>query len=185
MWFLAIFLVITFFEQSVICQTKEEIQNNPNDFFMFENFDLIRSVYINETKIIKKIKELRQNLLERRNNVRNILKETEISKCDSPNHCASDLKNFSHKMDSLKTVASYFIGRALVFLLYLYLYSFFFSKTGVSVSIIYLIKLQMLEFLDTKEEGVDQRSPHVSRVEMETEPGAGPGVGVGGDWAVM
>ena len=47
---LTIFTLISF----VNSQTQRQIDNNPNDFRMFENFGLTKNVYINETKIIEK-----------------------------------------------------------------------------------------------------------------------------------
>ena len=43
-------------------QTAREIANNPNNFHMFENFGLTKSLYTNETKIVNKLTELRANL---------------------------------------------------------------------------------------------------------------------------
>ena len=43
-------------------QTAREIANNPNNFHMFENFGLTKSLYTNETKIVLKLTELRANL---------------------------------------------------------------------------------------------------------------------------
>ena len=47
-------------------QTKEEIENNPNTFHMFENFDLTKNVYINETKIVKHLLEIKRRLQARK-----------------------------------------------------------------------------------------------------------------------
>ena len=44
-------------------QTKRQIDNNPNDFRMFENFELTRKVYINETKIVEKVQQIKVHLL--------------------------------------------------------------------------------------------------------------------------
>ena len=46
-------------------QTAREIANNPNNFHMFENFDLTKSLYTNETKIVNKLTELRANLVKK------------------------------------------------------------------------------------------------------------------------
>ena len=46
-------------------QTAREIANNPNNFHMFENFDLTKSLYTNETKIVNKLMELRANLVKK------------------------------------------------------------------------------------------------------------------------
>ena len=44
-------------------QTKRQIDNNPNDFRLFENFELTRKVYINETKIVEKVQQIKVHLL--------------------------------------------------------------------------------------------------------------------------
>ena len=46
-------------------QTAREIANNPNNFHMFENFELTKSLYTNETKIVNKLTELRANLVKK------------------------------------------------------------------------------------------------------------------------
>ena len=46
-------------------QTAREIANNPNNFHMFENFELTKSLYTNETKIVHKLTELRANLVKK------------------------------------------------------------------------------------------------------------------------
>ena len=46
-------------------QTAREIANNPNNFHMFENFELTKSLYNNETKIVNKLRELRANLVKK------------------------------------------------------------------------------------------------------------------------
>ena len=69
-------------------QTAREIANNPNNFHMFENFELTRALYINETKILRKLKELRENLVERKKNVQTLLEATKetSSSCDNIDH---------------------------------------------------------------------------------------------------
>ena len=47
-------------------QTAREIANNPNNFHMFENFELTKSLYTNETKIVHKLTELRANLVKKK-----------------------------------------------------------------------------------------------------------------------
>ena len=44
-------------------QTKRQIDNNPNDFRLFENFELTRKVYINETRIVEKVQQIKAHLL--------------------------------------------------------------------------------------------------------------------------
>ena len=66
-------------------QTQDEIANNPNNFHLFENFELTRALYINETKIVRRLQELRENLIERKKNVQKLLDLTkEKSTCDNP-----------------------------------------------------------------------------------------------------
>ena len=66
-------------------QTADEIANNPNNFHLFENFELTRALYINETKIVRRLQELRENLIERKKNVQKLLDLTkEKSICDNP-----------------------------------------------------------------------------------------------------
>ena len=66
-------------------QTADEIANNPNNFHLFENFELTRALYINETKIIRRLQELRENLIERKKSVQKLLDLTrEKSTCEDP-----------------------------------------------------------------------------------------------------
>ena len=59
---LSILFVLVRAPYFVCGQTAREIANNPNNFHMFENFGLTKSLYTNETKIVKKLTELRANL---------------------------------------------------------------------------------------------------------------------------
>lgn len=63
---LQISIKILFFLSFVKCQTQRDVQNNPNDFHMFENFELTKKVYINETKMVKKLQDLKENLVRRK-----------------------------------------------------------------------------------------------------------------------
>ena len=49
---------------------------------MFENFELTKALYVNETKILRKLKELRENLVERKKNVQKLLNLKKLS-CDN------------------------------------------------------------------------------------------------------
>ena len=49
---------------------------------MFENFELTKALYVNETKILRKLKELRENLVERKKNVQKLLNLKKPS-CDN------------------------------------------------------------------------------------------------------
>ena len=49
---------------------------------MFENFELTKALYVNETKILRKLKELRENLVERKKNVQKLL-NLEKTSCDN------------------------------------------------------------------------------------------------------
>ena len=62
---LQINIKILFFLSFVKGQTYNEIQNNPNNFHMFENFELTKKVYINETKMVKTLQDLKENLVRR------------------------------------------------------------------------------------------------------------------------
>ena len=62
---LAILFVLICAPYFVCGQTAREIANNPNNFHMFENFDLTKSLYTNETKIVNKLTELRANLVKK------------------------------------------------------------------------------------------------------------------------
>ena len=66
-------------------QTAREIANNPNNFHMFENFELTRTLYVNETKIMRKLKELRENLVERKKNLQRLLESTKETSSSSDN----------------------------------------------------------------------------------------------------
>ena len=63
---LQISIKILFFLSFVKCQTQRDVQNNPNDFHMFENFEMTKKVYINETKMVKKLQDLKENLVRRK-----------------------------------------------------------------------------------------------------------------------
>ena len=58
-------------------QTQRQIDNNPNDFRMFENFGLTKNVYINETKIVEKVQEIRRNLQHLKSVITNYKNKTE------------------------------------------------------------------------------------------------------------
>ena len=62
---LAILFVVICAPYFVCGQTAREIANNPNNFHMFENFELTKSLYTNETKIVHKLTELRANLVKK------------------------------------------------------------------------------------------------------------------------
>ena len=62
---LAILFVLICAPYFVCGQTAREIANNPNNFHMFENFELTKSLYTNETKIVNKLTELRANLVKK------------------------------------------------------------------------------------------------------------------------
>ena len=62
---LSILLVSICAPYFVCGQTAREIANNPNNFHMFENFGLTKSLYTNETKIVNKLTELRANLVKK------------------------------------------------------------------------------------------------------------------------
>ena len=81
MWILTFFVLICtpFFANG---QTARDIANNPNNFHMFENFELTKALYVNETKILRKLKELRENLVERKKNVQKLLNLKKPS-CDN------------------------------------------------------------------------------------------------------
>ena len=57
-------------------QTAREIANNPNNFHMFENFELTKSLYTNETKIVNKLTELRANLVKKQNILTKLLENS-------------------------------------------------------------------------------------------------------------
>ena len=59
---LSILFVLICAPYFVCGQTAREIANNPNNFYMFENFGLTKILYTNETKIVNKLTELRANL---------------------------------------------------------------------------------------------------------------------------
>ena len=85
MLLLPIFFVLICAPCFINGQTPQDIANNPNNFHLFENFELTRALYINETKILKRLQELRENLIERKKNVQHILDLTkEKSICDDP-----------------------------------------------------------------------------------------------------
>ena len=57
-------------------QTTREMANDPNEFHMFENFEMTKSLYINETKIVRKLKTLRKRLMERQHSLKTLVKST-------------------------------------------------------------------------------------------------------------
>ena len=82
---LPIFFVLICAPTLIQGQTAREMANNPNNFHMFENFELTRALYVNETKILRKLKELRENLVERKKNVQKLLESTKESFSSSNN----------------------------------------------------------------------------------------------------
>merc|ERR1711976_697358 len=93
-------------------QTQDEIANNPNNFHLFENFELTRALYINETKIVRRLQELRENLIERKKNVQKLLDLTrEKSTCDNPAEAlnfVNKIPNVIKTMEKLTPVKSFF-----------------------------------------------------------------------------
>ena len=63
-------------------QTAREIANNPNNFHMFENFELTKSLYTNETKIVNKLTELRANLVKKQNILTKLLENSFENRSD-------------------------------------------------------------------------------------------------------
>ena len=63
-------------------QTAREIANNPNNFHMFENFELTKSLYTNETKIVNKLTELRANLVKKQEILTKLLENSFENKSD-------------------------------------------------------------------------------------------------------
>ena len=70
---LQISIKILFFLSFVKCQTYNEIQNNPNNFHMFENFELTKVVYINESKLLNILKKIHENLAERKKHLNKLM----------------------------------------------------------------------------------------------------------------
>ena len=66
----------------VFGQTAREIANNPNNFHMFENFELTKSLYTNETKIVNKLTELRANLVEKQSILTKLLENSFENRSD-------------------------------------------------------------------------------------------------------
>ena len=73
---LPILFVLTCAPYFVCGQTAREIANNPNNFHMFENFELTKSLYTNETKIVNKLTELRANLVKKQKILTKLLKNS-------------------------------------------------------------------------------------------------------------
>ena len=63
-------------------QTAREIANNPNNFHMFENFELTKSLYTNETKIVNKLTELRANLVKKQSILTKLLENSFENRSD-------------------------------------------------------------------------------------------------------
>ena len=63
-------------------QTAREIANNPNNFHMFENFGLTKSLYTNETKIVNKLTELRANLVKKQSILTKLLENSFENRSD-------------------------------------------------------------------------------------------------------
>lgn len=55
-------------------QTQREIDNNPNDFHLFENFDLTKSIYQQEFKFVEKLQQLQKHLIKKQTKIRDFLK---------------------------------------------------------------------------------------------------------------
>ncbi len=63
-------------------QTADEIANNPNNFHMFENFVHTKNVYVNETKIVSKLKAVQEILLQRKKLVQDLLESKKLKKLE-------------------------------------------------------------------------------------------------------
>ena len=77
---LPIILVLICGPYFVCGQTKRDIGNN--DFHMFENFELTKSLYINETQIVEKLRSFHENLMERKNHLQKLLQHITSSRDD-------------------------------------------------------------------------------------------------------
>ena len=73
---LLLYISIILYWSNFTCgQTTDEILNNPNNFHMFENFELTRIIYQNETKIVEKLKEMKETLLQKKALIEKILEQ--------------------------------------------------------------------------------------------------------------
>ena len=55
------------------CQTIDDINNNPNNFYMFEDFELTREIYIKEHVLVSKLEKIRELLQQQQELLTNYL----------------------------------------------------------------------------------------------------------------
>ena len=85
------------------CQTQRDIDNNPNDFHMFENFELTKKVYINETKIVEKLQALKDNLVRRKQVIDKFIVHHPTEANNLIKLVASNLTRLRNELNSLES----------------------------------------------------------------------------------
>lgn len=97
-------------------QNQRQRENNPNNFELFENFELTKKIYLNETKLVTQLKHLRENLVQRQKLVRQILNlQKDCDNIDHPvegfqllKNVALELPKLHQEFQSLKPIQSYY-----------------------------------------------------------------------------
>jgi hypothetical protein len=81
MW--AVLLSMLYLLSIVNGQSERDIANNPYDFHLFENFEVTKIVYQQEFKLIEKLQEIRNILVQRQEKIRKYLDLAKNSHKDS------------------------------------------------------------------------------------------------------
>ena len=92
-WLLFCICVFVYWPKLSDGQSKEELENDPNNFHMFENFELTKAVYKNETKIVEKLKEMKENLFLRKALIEKLLKENKYEAIFQSSEALQQLKS--------------------------------------------------------------------------------------------
>jgi hypothetical protein len=106
MWTVVLFLLG---QLSVIIngQTLREIENNPNNFHLFENFVLTKTVYQQEFQLIEKLQEIKNTLEQRREKIRKYLDWTKNNPNPNPIKVALNLTELQTDLNQLKPFRTY------------------------------------------------------------------------------
>ena len=80
------FLFITVIPKETRSQTANDIANNPNDFYMFENFELTHTVHQMEKNLIKRLKEVHQHLIKEHTYIKSLIDVRKKENCTTLDH---------------------------------------------------------------------------------------------------
>jgi hypothetical protein len=106
MWTAVLFLLS---QLSVIIngQTLRDIEKNPNNFHLFENFVLTKAVYQQEFQLIEKLQEIKNTLEQRREKIRKYLDWTKNNPNPNPIKVDLNLSELKTDLNQLKPFRKY------------------------------------------------------------------------------